>query len=860
MANQVVNRQLNVYVNSGEAKKAYDILIEREKRLNEELKKTADPKRIEVLRKELAKLSEPIDRATKKMKGELAPSIRELEHATRKFLNEFKKTGDPAALAQFQRMNKALTEQRRQINSLSDAQGKLNRQSSAFGGVANITKGFLFAGGIEGAANKLTEFLKSSVAEFFEAEERIKMLENSLENVGKGQALDAFLDKSKQIADHFKFIGDDDVVESFTKLNDFGRLTQKQIFELEPVIVNLATKLRTDIPTATDIMINSLAGRLSPELKRLGASFKDADSTADRLAVIMTTVKDKVEGAGDAFKQTAQGRIAVFRQSIKDTKEDVGEFTVSFLPDMNDSLLGFATNLTRIFRGPRQELAELKRLAESFKTISRGGLGNAALGLFNSTKSEFDILQEQNRSDKDETKKTVKETKDELKELMKELAKMRQQLNLSMLPAFEREMKALDIKFDELRKRAKGNTDALKEIEDLYQEERFRIVQEYARRQVNEWKKSQTDILSSAEKSLTDAIKKFNDKRKTRGIDPNDPLDLPNDSQDQKKDEEDRKAVFQAKLNMYIGYLQSVQNISSLFGQMASNREENELARDRRVNDQKRANLDRRLKAGTISQRQYDLEIQKIERAQEKREREIRIRQFNRQKRADIVQALINGALAVTSTLAAKPGPLDIATFGVLRAVQVGLAIATTAAQVAAIASQKPTFARGGTFGGRSHAEGGNAVIDGSGRKIAEVEAGEAIINKKSMRDGRRYTVSGTPSQIASRINSLHGGINWETGGDLSPSWSRLNTTRMNIPALRRMYAQGGVFINGSDNEGSQSGIFENLLAAISDMQATQASLQQTLAGGISAYILLTQQERQQERMVSIRRDATMQG
>ena len=181
------------------------------------------------------------------------------------------------------------------------------------------------------------------------------------------------------------------------------------------------------------------------------------------------------------------------------------------------------------------------------------------------------------------------------------------------------------------------------------------------------------------------------------------------------------------------------------------------------------------------------------------------------------------------------------------------------AAQAAAIASQKaPQFAEGGKLGGRSHASGGNAVIDGQGRKIAEVDAGEAIVNKHTMSDRRRYSVSGTPSQIISRLNSMNG-VAWDSGATLVPHWRSSNPQRMNFTAMKRMYAAGGLFksqyAGNFSGEAGENAIFENLAGTITEMQATIRSLQ---LNGIPAYTLITQQEKQQARLNAIRDDATM--
>lgn len=78
-------------------------------------------------------------------------------------------------------------------------------------------------------------------------------------------------------------------------------------------------------------------------------------------------------------------------------------------------------------------------------------------------------------------------------------------------------------------------------------------------------------------------------------------------------------------------------------------------------------------------------------------------------------------------------------------------------------------FAKGGLLGGPSHSNGGMPVINPvTGQKVAEMEGDEGIINKKSMADNNTYTITGKPSQIASKINAIGGGVDWFGGATLS--------------------------------------------------------------------------------------------
>ncbi len=77
--------------------------------------------------------------------------------------------------------------------------------------------------------------------------------------------------------------------------------------------------------------------------------------------------------------------------------------------------------------------------------------------------------------------------------------------------------------------------------------------------------------------------------------------------------------------------------------------------------------------------------------------------------------------------------------------------------------------AKGGFTKGPSHADGGIPMtVKSTGQKI-EVEGGEAIINKKSMADNRKYRVEGTPREIASAINEIDGnGVSFDKGANIT--------------------------------------------------------------------------------------------
>ena len=138
--------------------------------------------------------------------------------------------------------------------------------------------------------------------------------------------------------------------------------------------------------------------------------------------------------------------------------------------------------------------------------------------------------------------------------------------------------------------------------------------------------------------------------------------------------------------------------------------------------------LKSKLESGLINQEEY--ENNRIALAQKAEEERYKLQKaaFEKKKKLDTAQAIINGALAITSILATSPDILK--PIGPVFLAQVGSAIASTAIQVGTIQSQQ--FAKGGLLDGNSHANGGIPMLV-DGKRPIEAEGGEAIINKRSV-------------------------------------------------------------------------------------------------------------------------------
>lgn len=124
---------------------------------------------------------------------------------------------------------------------------------------------------------------------------------------------------------------------------------------------------------------------------------------------------------------------------------------------------------------------------------------------------------------------------------------------------------------------------------------------------------------------------------------------------------------------------------------MTNAKEQAELKDYQKANETKKKDLQKRLDAGLMTQAQYDAELERMQEEQDAKEEELAIRQAEREKRMNIVQAIINTALSVTKTFAQFGFPAGVA--------PAAIASALGAAQVAMM-SATPVTGReqGGAF------------------------------------------------------------------------------------------------------------------------------------------------------------------
>jgi TP901 family phage tail tape measure protein len=213
------------------------------------------------------------------------------------------------------------------------------------------------------------------------------------------------------------------------------------------------------------------------------------------------------------------------------------------------------------------------------------------------------------------------------------------------------------------------------------------------------------------------------------------------------------------------------------------------LEKDRHVNEEKKKNYQQQLRDKRISEAEYNRQVEKLDKELAKKQTEIRRKEFNRNKALSLVNAAINGAMAITSIWAQYAAQPVVA--GILTAI----AAAANATQLILIGKQKfpeygkggkvPVTGKGGKPDGPSHAEDGIALVNSkTGQKIGEMEGGEPILSNATYENNKPII----DALLQSSMYNNGAPIKW-----LYTIPPPINTRRYNDSVIgNRMFANGG--------------------------------------------------------------------
>lgn len=234
------------------------------------------------------------------------------EEIERKIIDNRKET--TATRAEMERLNTSMQGVGGIGQQITD--GLNNGFKSLTGNLAGLVVGF-------GALQGLSGFLHDAVAQFEQAETATARLTASLDNMGRGAELDGLNKSIDELSKKFKAIDNDDLSNAAEKLITYGKVSEGQIKQLLPIIIDFAAKQRISIQESTDIIIKGLEGS-GKALKTYGIELKAGATDSENFAVITQQLGSKVAGAQQTFENTASGGLANFRQGMKDAQEQLG--------------------------------------------------------------------------------------------------------------------------------------------------------------------------------------------------------------------------------------------------------------------------------------------------------------------------------------------------------------------------------------------------------------------------------------------------------------------------------------------------------------------------------------------------------
>lgn len=306
---------------------------------------------------------------------------------------------------------------------------------------------------------------------------------------------------------------------------------------------------------------------------------------------------------------------------------------------------------------------------------------------------------------------------------------------------------------------------------------------------------------------------------------------------------------FRKKATEYIGYIQSIANIAQQYLSVANENDRASLEAYERNNEKKKNLLRRRLDDGIISQREYDKKVAELDEQAEKKRKELRLKEFRRNKAMGIINATIGTAQAVVNALGSGMPPFNF--------IMAALAGALGAVQIGIIANQKPPQyakgrrpkGKGGVPDGPSHAGGGIDLVTPDGRVVGNMEGDEPILS--------RATYENNPELVDALLESsmYHGGKR------ITPNWFTTPMPQVRYGVATQavekatFYSNGGIAPpahNSSSTMGSSQQAADN-----SELTDALQRLNQHLEKGIAAQMVWTEFDKMNKQMAAIRKSGS---
>ena len=327
MSDAVKNSRINIFMNEDDHLAKIQRLETAYANLNQKLQGLTEGTRAyQAVSSKMEQVADSLSKVTKEHElGTL--SIKKAQAAVTAYQNEIKNfTGSAAEVA---KMKERYTEMTAELQKMKVEAGLAANKVEEIGIAGKATEWmkeqfFELVAPLAAAAGA-AELLKKGFEEFNDTQLAVAMLRNTLQNIHQENYMGELTEMTEKLREQFNYLSEKDIAKTQDKLITFGHLSKNQIAELMPVIVDLAAKLGTNLPSAADKLLGAIEKPLK-EFKELGIDMKQGKTEAERFGIVMEQIAPRVAGAAQTFADSNKGWIESFKTNFNETLVSMGRW------------------------------------------------------------------------------------------------------------------------------------------------------------------------------------------------------------------------------------------------------------------------------------------------------------------------------------------------------------------------------------------------------------------------------------------------------------------------------------------------------------------------------------------------------
>jgi hypothetical protein len=721
MAERTENTRINVYINTAGAVPALKELNTDFKKLQTEQKKLAEGS------DEWKKVQKELDSTSKKM-VDYTKTVDKTKMSTkqlREYSSQLKKMRDdlvPGTQA-WKALDKEITSTSKAMRGANEGTGIFSKGMSALGNVIKVNPLLLLAG-----------VLMAIVAAFKQNDTVMRIFERATKAIGTVVGL--FIDKVVMLGSKL-VAAFQNPKQAMTDLYEFVKQNLINRFKAFGVIlegiVNLDFKKIANGVLQAGSGVEDVIGKVG----KMGDEFSEAAKKQDEITQGMQRLRDE-ERKLMVLNAERQGQVDVLmaqsmdlNMSIEDRQKALEKAEKIELQMAADNikhgeekvkLIKAENALSSSNEEARQREADAERDLNALKAANQ-----LKLQQIKNKSSKLDKKENKEAEAAEKAREKALEERLKLEEQFSDtLEKLREDERRRFMTDQERELDDIRLKYKKIKELAVKVGQDTAEIDELFRKDKEaaekRLTERNQARANEELRKNELRRKDAKQREIVQIQAHYEELMNLEGLNDEQRKAL-HDALIEAKKEIDQKYQ-ESAMERFAAFYQTASAALGEFAAIQRNIAERELQQDKRANDEKRKNLDKRLKAGTLSQEQHQKEVEQMELAFDNKRKQIQLQNFRREQAMRLADAIANTAVAVTAAMAkpaVPPFPSAIAA-GVLGGLQIAKIASTPTPEM----EEGGRLTQGVTH---DHPSGGMPIIDPrNGQVLAKVRVGETIV------------------------------------------------------------------------------------------------------------------------------------